>query len=785
MHAIPVEEPVTVCLTAPCRSPLAWWRRVGALTWIMAVWAPLAAAQDADSLWSAARRGDLDTVKKAVGSGIDVNAKTDYGATAISFAADRGHLDVVKFLLENQADPNVKDDFYGAVPMDWASSNGHYEIMKALVGGGATKIQPALSKGVSEKDADFLRSIADNPHLTFRLVQSNLKLAKTVDFAEGVDILTPLLEKLQPPRVVPEDRAKQLVGSYLLGEATLVTIGWQEPFLTARLGRGNAFELDFLENGGFSGSGFEIEFTEEDGRINGLNWTVGGESQFLKRLTTEQAKALAEARPAVEADPASPAKFPPSSEKSRAEDRAVASPQWPQFRGNQARGIADGQHPPISWNVEEKQNVAWSVEIPGLGHSCPVIWNDRLFVTTAISEKDTELKTGLYGDVASVKDDSEHEFVTYCINKQTGKVIWQRTAIKTVPQVKRHLKSTHANSTVATDGRFVVSWFGSEGVYCYTVDGELAWKKDLGLLDSGWFYDRDYQWQFGASPIIHDGKLILLCDIQDQSFIGCYELATGQEIWRTDRDEIPSWSTPTVVETPTGKVIVTNATQAARGYDLETGEELWRIGNNSEIAVPTPFAARNLIFVASGYRPVQPIYAIRLDARGDLTLEESEKASEYVAWSDSRGGPYMPSPLVYGDYLYICSNSGILTCYQATTGEEVYKQRLRMKGIRSFVGSPVAADGYLYFTSEDGETAVVKAGPRFELVANNFSGENCLTTPAISEGRFFLRTQGHVFAFERQAEEEGAGKPGEDAPDKDEDQAQPPSREAEKGEDKG
>ena len=290
------------------------------------------------------------------------------------------------------------------------------------------------------------------------------------------------------------------------------------------------------------------------------------------------------------------------------------------------------------------------------------------------------------------------------------------------------------------------------------MEGKLVWKKELGLLDSGWFYDREYQWQFGASPVIEDNRLILLCDIQDQSFIGCYDLATGKQLWKTRRDEIPSWSTPTVVNTPTGKSVVTNATRASRGYDLDTGKEIWRIERNSEIAVPTPFSARNLIFVSSGYRPIQPIYAIRLDARGDLTLAESVKKSEYIAWSETRGGPYMPSPIVYGDYLYICSNNGILTCYQATTGQQVYKKRLRMKGTRSFVGSPLASDGHLFLTSEDGETAVIKAGPRYELVANNFCQESCLTSAAISEGKFILRTQKHLVAFETVTEKKKATK---------------------------
>lgn len=708
----------------------------------------VAESQDAKSLWSGARKGDLTSVRAEIEKGIAVDSKTDYGATALSFAADRGHLEVVKFLLSKNADPNVKDTFYGATPMDWASSGGHYEIMKVLVLGGCDKIAPALRKAIEKKDLDFVKTVLKNPKATYQLAKSNLSYAKKIEWKEGVAVLETLVNRLKPDFVLTDELAKRYRGDYLLPPDTLLRIERKGESLSAKLGNGAEMLLEGITQDSFVGNGLEVKFVPAKESISGLNWTVGGRTSFLKRLTAKEAEALAGKK--NDPEPTDPAKsvFAASSAKSRSEDREVSSRNWPQFRGSQGRGIADGQNPPREWDVEKGENVAWKTAIPGLGHSCPVVWGDKVFVTTAISESDTSIKTGLYGDVASVEDDSEHEFVTFCLDKNNGKIVWKKTACKAVPRVKRHLKSTHANSTVATNGKQVVSWFGSEGIYCYSMEGRLLWKKDLGLLDSGWFYDRDYQWQFGASPILHDGKLILQCDIQDQSFIACYDAANGNEIWKTNRDEIPSWSTPAVVETPTGRIVVTNATKAARAYEFDTGKETWRIENNSEIVVPTPFVARNLIFVASGYRPVQPIYAIRLDAVGDLTLEKSENQSEYVAWSESRGGPYMPSPIVYGDYLYTCQNSGILTCYQATTGKQVYKKRLRMKGTRSFVGSPVAADGLLFFTSEDGETAVVKAGPAFELVSNNFTGENCLTSAAISEGKFFLRTQKSLIALE-------------------------------------
>jgi len=615
------------------------------------------------SLWDAARRGELESVKQAVEAGVDVNAVTHYGAAALSFAADRGHLEIVQFLLSKQADPNIKDTFYNATPMTWASAANRYEIMKALVLAGANDVDTTLVKAIAEDDLEIIRHITTSGKASRGALMSNLSAAKEKEKQAAVAWIEQSLATFYPEAEIPPPTSK----------------------------------------------------TDNDRK----NIELAHEG------------------------------FPASSPQSLADDLAVSGPNWGQFRGTGARGIADGQRPATNWDADKGQNLAWKTPIPGLGHSCPVVWNDRLFITTAISSKSAAIRTGVYGDVTSVEDDSEHEFVTYCLSAETGETLWQQTACKRTPRVKRHLKSTHANSTVATDGTHVVAWFGSEGVYCYTMDGQLIWEKDLGLLDSGWFYDRDYQWQFGASPIIHNDRLILLCDIQDQSFIAMYDVATGNEIWKTNRDEIPSWSTPTVVETPTGLQIVTNATGAARGYEFETGEEIWQIKRNSEIAVPTPFAARGLIYISSGYRPIQPIYAIRLDATGDLTLDEAIDRSDSVAWSDTKGGPYMPTPIVYGDYLYICSNSGILTCHQAATGNLVYKKRLPMKTNRSFVGSPIAADGNLFLTSEEGETAVIQAGPAFKLISHNFCGENCLTTPAISSGSVYIRGQNHVFALRR------------------------------------
>lgn len=420
---------------------------------------------------------------------------------------------------------------------------------------------------------------------------------------------------------------------------------------------------------------------------------------------------------------------------------------WPSFRGPNASGVAEGSNPPVQWDATKSVNILWKVPIPGLAHSSPIVWNDRVFVTTAISsDPKSVFRHGLYGDVTSAEDTTSHIWRVYCLEKSSGKVLWQRDAYQGVPKIKRHIKASHASSTPATDGRHVVAFFGSEGLYCYDVNGKLLWKKDLGVLDAGWFYDPDYQWGTASSPIIFKNLVIVQCDVQKDSFIAAFDIKTGREVWRTPRQEIPSWGTPTVYEGKTRAELITNATKFVRGYDPLTGKELWKLSGNSEITAPTPFAAHGLIFVAAGYRPVQPIYAIRPGPVGDITLKEGQTSNEHIAWSLRRGGPYMPTPIVSGDHLFTCANNGVLACYNAKTGEKIYQERIAGRG-GSFSASPVAAAGRIYLASEDGDVFVVKDGATYELLATNPMGEVCMATPAISGDQIFVRTQHHLFGI--------------------------------------
>jgi len=437
---------------------------------------------------------------------------------------------------------------------------------------------------------------------------------------------------------------------------------------------------------------------------------------------------------------------------------AFAQQNWPQFRGAGASGVSDGSTLPDKWNVETGENVLWKTAIPGLSHASPVIWGNKVFVSTAISSNPKPyFRSGLYGDVDSDTDLTKHTWKLYCLDKKTGKVVWERVAAEGIPKTKRHIKSTFANSTPVTDGKNVVALFGSEGLFCFDLDGKLIWKADLGVLDAGWFFDPDYQWGTASSPIIYKDVVIVQCDIQKDSFIAGYSLKTGKQIWKTSREEIPSWGTPTVYEGKSRAELVTNATRAIRSYDPASGKELWMMRGNPEVTATTPIAALDLIFICNSYRPNQPLYAIKPGGSGDISLPQGQETSDFVQWSKQRGGSYMPTPLVYGDYLYVCANHGVLTVFEARTGVRVYQQRIGDQG-GAYSASPVAGDGKIYLSSEDGDVFVVKAGPKYELLSDNKVGEVIMATPAISEGMIVIRAQQHVIAVNTKQAEKQATK---------------------------
>jgi outer membrane protein assembly factor BamB len=434
--------------------------------------------------------------------------------------------------------------------------------------------------------------------------------------------------------------------------------------------------------------------------------------------------------------------------ESRGALRPTTSPagNWPSFRGVEASGLARNQNLPDRWDVASGEHILWRAAVPGLAHSSPVVWGNRLFVTTAVSsDPKATFRKGLYGDGDASTDRSRQRWIVMALDTRTGKPLWERTAFEGEPLNKRHIKSTYASASPATDGRIVVAWFGSQGIVAYDVNGTLRWKVDIGRIDLGAYDIPSVEWGPASSPIIWKDLVIVQADTQADSFLLALNAATGETVWKTERDELPSWGTPTVAQTSAGPVLVTNASKFIRAYDPRTGKELWRLGGSSKITAPTPISTGDLLIVASGRGPERPIFVVKPGAQGDLTLAAGKTSSDAVVWSKTGRGSYMPTPLALDGLLYVLGNNGVFDAYKLATGEEVYRQRLPVVG-SGYSASPVAADGKIYLSSEDGDILVVAAGSEFKVLATNAMGESLMATPAIADGVMYIRGLNTLFA---------------------------------------
>ena len=420
---------------------------------------------------------------------------------------------------------------------------------------------------------------------------------------------------------------------------------------------------------------------------------------------------------------------------------------WPEFRGEGHKGIAMNQNLPVQWDGESMANIAWKVRIPGLGLSSPVVWDGKVFVTSAVSHVDEPyLRVGLYGESPENPEDYEHRFTVYCLDAKSGKVLWEKVAKTGVPQLPRHIKSSHANCTMAVDGKHVVAFFGSEGLYCYDMKGKLLWQKDLGFLDAGAFDAPQIKWGFASSPVLYDNKVYTICDVNNQSFIAAFDADSGKELWRTNREEVPTWGTPLIVQVGGKPQVVVNGWHRRAAYDALTGQEIWFMDGGGDIPVPTPFEAHDLIYFSSAHGRLRPLYAIKKTAQGDITLKGQATSNEHIAWANLRRGSYQPTPLVYGDILYVVQDNGVLTTYDALTGEQVYRD---MPGGErgAYSASTVAADGRIYFNDEFGKIHVVEAGREFKQLATNVMGDELMSTPAIAGKTMFVRTRRFLWAI--------------------------------------
>lgn len=423
---------------------------------------------------------------------------------------------------------------------------------------------------------------------------------------------------------------------------------------------------------------------------------------------------------------------------------SFAEVNWPCFRGLSC-GIAEDEVLPVSWSTTD--NVVWKVDILGRAWSCPVVWGDKIFLTTVASEgRVEEAKKGLYfGGNRDKPSMTLHHWTVYCFDWDSGKIAWQKTVHKGKPAQPVHIKNTYASETPITDGQRVYFYFGNVGVFCFDLEGKELWRKRLDPAKMR------YNWGTAASPVLHGENLFIVNDNEEKSYLLALDKKTGDEVFRVEREEKSNWATPYVWQNAERTELVTCGTGRVRSYDLD-GKLLWELGGMSVIAIPTPVESNGLLYICSGYvgdKKNRPVYAIRPGASGDITPNDEQNTGKYIAWYHKFGGPYNPSPIAYGDYFYILYDRGTVSCYEGRTGKVIYEKQPMAKDARAFTASPWANDGKLFFLSEDGDTFVVQAGPDFKVLGRNALNEMCMATPATLRGSIIIRTLTKLYRIEK------------------------------------
>ena len=417
---------------------------------------------------------------------------------------------------------------------------------------------------------------------------------------------------------------------------------------------------------------------------------------------------------------------------------------WPEFRGLGGRGVAEGFSLPTTWNADSEsgdlENVQWQADVPGLGHSSPVIKGKQLFLLTAVaSDGEAPLQVQSGGKPTAADDNGVQDWLLISYDKTNGNELWRQTLYRGKPRATRHAKATHANTSVCITGDRIITFLGSEGLYCHSLDGEIVWKQDLGVIDISKY---GIGWGFSSSPSVHDDRIVLVCDDPDNAFVAARRLSDGTEIWRTSRKDIceRSWGTPRIHKTGDRTQVVVNGWPKIMSYDLDNGKEIWRLDGGGDNPVPTPFEAHGMLFITNAHGGPSPIFAIAPTASGDLSTDSGQG----INWKIHKGGSYMSTPVVYGNQIYVGSTRGIVGSFDASTGERKFQGRLGSKA--GVIASLVAGDGKIYCASENGTVYVLEHGPEKKLIAENKMAEPCLATPAISKGTIFIRTTKRLIA---------------------------------------
>jgi outer membrane protein assembly factor BamB len=422
--------------------------------------------------------------------------------------------------------------------------------------------------------------------------------------------------------------------------------------------------------------------------------------------------------------------------------------QWAQFRGPHAGVVQDDPALPETWS--ETENVVWKMNVPGLGWSSPVVWDDHIFLTSAISlGQEKPPVPGLYDEHDHVQADAAQRWVVYDIDFNTGKIRWERELRSAKPSLLRHVKNSYASESVVTDGERAYVYFGSLGLLTALNlnNGETAWSKELGAFNT------QVELGTGASPVLYKDRIYVVNDNTTQSFLAAFDKRTGTEIWRVNREERGNWSTPLVWENALRTEIVTAGTVKVRSYDLN-GKELWELKGMTTLTIPSPFEKNGLVYISSGYPGglPRPVYAIRPGASGDISLKPDETSNEYIAWYQPLLGTYNTSAVVYGDYYYTLLDRGFMLCHDAKTGRQIYgRQRISVDS-SGFTASPWAYNGKVFALSEDGDTFVIQAGPEFKVVGKNSLGGMSLATPAVLRGSLIIRTASNLYRIAKKGQ---------------------------------
>ncbi|MBX3442098.1 MAG: PQQ-binding-like beta-propeller repeat protein [Planctomyces sp.] len=422
---------------------------------------------------------------------------------------------------------------------------------------------------------------------------------------------------------------------------------------------------------------------------------------------------------------------------------AARAEEWRQFRGQGARGVADSSNLPDEWSAT--RNVRWKQDIPGRGWSSPIVTGNRILLTSVVSSGDSEEPTrGLYfGGNRSNISEAPHEWRILCLDLETGAELWSRVVHEGLPLRPRHIKNSYASETPVTDGERVYALFGDIGLFALTLDGEPVWSKRFEAFPTR------YDWGPAASPVLHEGRVYVVNDNEQESWLAAFDAATGDEAWRVSRAEKSNWATPFIWETDQRVELITPGSGRTRSYSLD-GELLYEFGGASSIMIAAPYAAHGLLYVSSGYvgDPVRPIVAVRPGAQGDISLADGETQNDSIAWSLPDAAPYNPTTLVHGDVLYVLHDRGLFAAYDARTGRELYGKQ-RLPNGRAFTASPWASGDRIYCLSEYGDTFVIRAGETFELLGVNSLEEDelCMATPAIAGDRLLLRTDRRLYCI--------------------------------------